>query len=348
MKMNFLSRLRRTISPGQRWVGAFLLFFLAGCGREDIRVYTVPKEKPAAPRMAQNAGTVKPRPQLSWKLPQGWRESGPGKMSLASFSITGPSGQEAQVAITPLTVLAGRETQIVNMWREQVGLDPLSDEEAARQLQTVEVGGEKGSLFEIVGKPKGGVEPVRIITAMVHRPDASWFYKLSGDADLVESQKPTFIEFLKSVQIKEAAPVEMASTDTLSKASWKIPSGWKPLPVGQMQVAKFAVPERGAAKAEVFVSVFENDTGGKLANVNRWRKQIGLGEVGETDLPALVSPLDASHPDAMLIDMTNNNRQLVGAIVPREGSFWFYKLLGDAAAVAPEKEVFLAFAKSKP
>ena len=264
------------MSSGQRWVGAFLLFLLAGCGRENIRVYTVPKEKPATPRMAQKTGTVKPRPQISWKLPQGWREirhdkTRPDQMSLASFSITGPSGQEAQVAITPLTVLAGRETQIVNMWREQVGLEPLSDEEAARQLQTVEVGGEKGSLFEIAGKPKDDVEPVRIITAMVHRPDASWFYKLSGDAALVESQKPTFIDFLKSVQIKEAAPVEMASTDTLSKAHWKIPSGWKPLPVGQMQVAKFAVPERGAARAEVFVSVFETDTGGQLANVNRCR-----------------------------------------------------------------------------
>ena len=46
--------------------------------------------------------------------------------------------------------------------------------------------------------------------------------------------------------------------------------------------------------------------------------------------------------------MTNNNKRLLGAIVPREGRYWFYKLLGDAAAVAPEKDAFIAFAKSKP
>src|SRR5262249_53029469 len=90
------------------------------------------------------------------------------------------------------------------------------------------------------------------------------------------------------------------------------------------------------------------DTGGKLANVNRWRKQIGLGEIAAADLPALVLPLDPANPNAMLIDMTNNNKQLVGAIVPRNGSFWFYKLLGDVEAVAPEKEAFLPFAKSSP
>ena len=115
-----------------------------------------------------------------------------------------------------------------------------------------------------------------------------------------------------------------------------------------MQVARFAIPERGAAQAEVFVSVFPNDTGGTLANVNRWRKQLGLDAITEEDLPSLVKPLDPAKPEAMLVELTNNNKQLVGAIVPRGGSFWFYKLLGDSAAVVPEKDSFLAFTKSDP
>jgi hypothetical protein len=62
----------------------------------------------------------------------------------------------------------------------------------------------------------------------------------------------------------------------------------------------------------------------------------------------LVSPLDPANPGAILVDMTNNNKRLLGAIVPRGGSFWFYKLLGDAEAVTPEKDTFVAFAKSDP
>jgi hypothetical protein len=113
-----------------------------------------------------------------------------------------------------------------------------------------------------------------------------------------------------------------------------------------MQVAKFAVPQRGNASGEVFVSVFPSDTGGTLANVNRWRKEIGLQEVNEAGLAQLVSTLDPANPEAKLVDMTNSNKRLLAAIVPRQGVYWFYKLRGDADAVTPEKEAFVAFVRS--
>ena len=62
----------------------------------------------------------------------------------------------------------------------------------------------------------------------------------------------------------------------------------------------------------------------------------------------MVAVLDAGMPDSVLVDMTNNNQRLVGAIVPRDGQWYFYKLLGDAAAVGPQKDAFIAFAKSQP
>ena len=326
-----------------------LMSLVAGCRREDIRVYTAPKDAPAPPPRMARGPAREARPSLSWKLPGGWRETGPGEMSLASFSIGDGSGPEAQVSITPLGHLAGHETMIVNMWRQQVGLSTNSETEVAQQLQPIEVGGEKGSLFEVTGKTDDGGS-VRIVTAMVHRSDASWFFKLAGDAALVGAQKPIFIEFLKSVQIRQAAPAEDTADaeSTIPHSSWEVPARWKEISPGRMQVARFAMPDRGAAKAEVSISVFPGDTGGTLANVNRWRRQIGLGEVSESGLAPLVSPLDPAVSEAILIDMTNNTRRLVGAIVPRGGNYWFYKLLGDADAVAPEKDAFVAFAKSKP
>ena len=290
----------------------------------------------------------KARPQASWTLPKDWKESGAGQMSVASFTIQDAGGHEAQVTITPLAQLAGRDTEIVNMWREQVGLEPLNREDVAKQFEAIEVGGEKGNLFQIEGKPQGGSGPARIVTAMVHRPDSSWFYKLAGDAALVEAQKPAFIEFLKSIRLKESASPGETPAETAPKANWTVPGQWKEMPAGQMQVAKFSVPPRGSAKAEVFVSVFPSDTGGTLANVNRWRKQVGLAEVKESELSSVVSPLDPAAPGAILVDMKSDSKQLLGAIVPRDGRYWFYKLLGDAEAVAPEKESFVVFAKSKP
>jgi hypothetical protein len=347
MRMNLASRMderSRWLSP--RLPAALCLALVAGCGREEIRVYTAPKDKPAPSQPM----TVRPRPiarpQLEWKLPAGWRELGAGQMSVATFSITGPDGKAAQVAVTPLPLMAGRESMVVNMMRSQVGLEELSEEETQKQFEPVEIGGEPGRLFELTGKSEDAL-PMRIITAMAHRGDTSWFYKLSGDAVMVEAQKPVFVEFLKSVRIKASEPAGAAPGET-TKFNWQVPAQWKPLPAGAMQVARFAAPERGGAKAEVFVSIFPNDTGGQLANVNRWRAQLGLGAISDGELASVVSPLDPSNPDSLLVDLTNNDRRLVGAIVPRDGRFWFYKLLGDGAAVSPEKEAFVAFAKSQP
>ena len=333
----------------------------AGCQREQIRVYTAPKDAPRREEMARNPheghihgeggdAVPRPRPQLSWKLPRGWVEGKPGQMSVATFSIH-QGNQEAEVSVTPLGKLVGREDMIVNMFRETVGLKPLTPEDAAKELKDIDVAGGQGKLFELAGKVAPGEPPTRIVTAMAHRGDTSWFYKLAGDTALVEAQKPAFLTFLKSIEIKEPAVPDTAAASGAGESGqpkWTVPVDWKAVPAGQMQLARFAVPARNGANAEVFVSVFPSDTGGTLANVNRWRRQLQLPEVEEANLAAMVTPLDPALPDAVLVDLTKDARRLLGAIVPRGGQWWFYKLLGDAAVVGAEHDNFVRFVKSAP
>lgn len=340
-----------------------MLAMLTSCGREEVKVYRVAKPEPTPPDHSSHTASAMPdghpeiqraKPQLAWTLPAGWTEAPAGRMSLANFNITGTAGQEAQVTVTPLAGLEGKEAAIVNMWRQQVGQTELSQDEVTKQLQPVEIGGAPGKMFEVTGKADATARPMRIVTAMAHRPDASWFYKLQGDAELVEAQKPAFIAFLKSIKITDAPatatePVATVTAgDSAPASKWNAPAGWKAVPPGQMQIAKFSVPEIDSAKADVAISVFPNATGGTLANVNRWRNQIGLPPAGESDLAQLVKPLDEKNPDALLVDMTNseNKRQLIGAIVPRGGQWYFFKLLGDTAAVAPQKDAFTKFVQA--
>ena len=105
-----------------------LVVLAAGCGGEDVKVYRVAKEQPAAPPQATPPGHADipaAKPQLSWTLPAGWQEAGAGQMSLATFNIAGKDGKEAQVTVTPLRGLAGKEAAIVNMWRQQADLPEL-------------------------------------------------------------------------------------------------------------------------------------------------------------------------------------------------------------------------------
>jgi hypothetical protein len=335
----------KTAPPG-RWVLLLALAAaLAGCRREEIAVYRAPKEE-AMPGVAAAPAEV------GWKLPPGWKELPGDEINLKNFAVPGPNGGETRGSITRLPSLSGREAMLVNMWRAAAGAKAVGEEAALKELQPVAFGAEAGLFFEVAGtheveaRGQTNRQPVMILTAFVHHPDGSWFCKLAGEPALVEEQKPVFMEFLKSITFTETSP-EPAPAVT-GQFHWQVPAGWQAAPPGEMQQARFAVPEKNGAKAEVTVSIFPTDTGGTLANIVRWRRQMGLGPVAENDLAQLISPLDPAIPGAILTDMSNGGKQLIGAIVPRAGRYWFYKLQGDAAAVAPEKGPFIAFVKSPP
>jgi len=48
-----------------------------------------------------------------------------------------------------------------------------------------------------------------------------------------------------------------------------------------------------------------------------------------------------------VVDLENGDRGLSGAVVPRDGKWFFYKLTGPVAAVKAAREAFLNYAKAK-
>jgi hypothetical protein len=294
-------------------------------------------------------------PKITWKLPVGWTENGPGPMSLVNFGIESGGGK-ATVAISPLPDMSGKEAVVVNISRQKAGAPELKDEEAEAALKPVELADGSGKMFEITTEFQG--KPTQIVTAIFNRGSNSWFFKLQGDAAVVEAQKPVFLEFLKSIQFEEKAvaaitnpppPPDASATATAEsgKPAFQAPEGWRTLIAGQMQVAKFAVPMQGEETAQVTVSVFPNDTGGPVANIARWRRQLGMPDVPAPEVGALIKPIEGVE-DGIYADLQHEKRRLIGAIVHRGDQWWFYKLMGDEAAVAAARESFLNFAKSQP
>ena len=92
--------------------------------------------------------------------------------------------------------------------------------------------------------------------------------------------------------------------------------------------------------------------GGLLANVNRWRGQLGLGAIGENDLAKLAQSLDVPGGKGTLVDITGVDAKtgaptrLVGAIVAQSDQTWFYKLMGEGQIVAQQKDAFTKFIQS--
>ncbi|HEX7577553.1 MAG TPA: hypothetical protein VF430_05900, partial [Verrucomicrobiae bacterium] len=231
---NFKAALSRPL-PKPVWrlpILTALLFLAAGCHRDDVKVYRIAKEQdqpsqPAAPALSTDSPNPKMPPghpdissvpgglasaagasQLTWKTPAGWTEAPPSELRVASFKVAGKDGKQADVSIVPLQGMAGSDSANVNRWRGQVGLPVVTDDELQKAAEKVEAGGQDAQLYDIAGTNPGSGDKERILGVIQHRDGMAWFYKMTGDAGLVEQQKPAFAEFLKSLNFGAPAQTQ--------------------------------------------------------------------------------------------------------------------------------------------
>jgi hypothetical protein len=125
---------------------------------------------------------------------------------------------------------------------------------------------------------------------------------------------------------------------------WTTPSGWKEMPPTSIRIGNFVVPGPGDKRAEVSVISLPGEVGGTLANVNRWRGEVGLGEITEKDVVSEKTVVDSN--EGNLYEMAGPTERTVVAVIPRDGARWFFKIRGDSDVVAGAKPAFLEFLKS--
>jgi hypothetical protein len=350
------------------WSLLISVSLLAGCDRQQIQVYRVKKETPMVGHAHGHASPA--MPQLSWKLPAGWEERGPDRMTIARFAIQGHDGKQgAEVSIMPMPSEGASNLKLlVDIVRKGAGLGPIGDEELSKLVESVHVGDESASLVDLSGATaaSGDSPQDQIILTVFTRAGMTWFFKMSGTAAVVSSQKGAYRDFLKSIAFRDASESSGATVDSSrrpsapqtagssdAKPQWAVPQNWREVPPTQMLQAKFLLAGPGEAKAEVTVSVLGGGGGGLLPNMNRWRtQQLGLPEVAESDVSRLVSPLDGAEGKALLVDMTGQDpktqqkARLVVVILSQTDRTWFYKLMGDEAVVEKEKQAFLKFVQT--
>ncbi|MEM9226644.1 MAG: hypothetical protein AAGA45_01635 [Verrucomicrobiota bacterium] len=130
---------------------------------------------------------------------------------------------------------------------------------------------------------------------------------------------------------------------------WKVPESWKAQPLGPMRKGSWKVPGEYRGEAEVSVFAFPDQAGSDLANVNRWRSQVGLGPITEGQLrqDRELYTLTAGEATGFYVTMDGPGGQsTVAAIVPITGATWYFKLSGDTFVVNERSAQFLEFVSS--
>ncbi len=140
-----------------------------------------------------------------------------------------------------------------------------------------------------------------------------------------------------------AGDVAPPPTPTGSSAlKWKLPKGWTQSLAGGMRYA--TIKPVAAGRIDVSVVVLPGAAGGELANVNRWRGQIGLPPIDEPALATARKTIQTPAGTVSIYDFTSEGKaktRMLAGTLSADGNSWFIKMVGDADPVGSSRADFL-------
>lgn len=346
-------------------------------GREPAmgRGFQEPRE------LAKNTGNVSPSsPRVHFTLPDGWLELPASSMRIANFTLS--SDERVECYLTLLGGEAGGLTANVNRWRGQMGLAPLAPDEVA-SMETFNLLGRRAAQLDLVGTWSGmggGASEAgwRMLGLLAVSAGGSSFLKMVGPEKVVAAEKDHFLELAASMHdgsghahgdtptasAPAPEPVRSEAADgqggevpapprsVSSGLAWRSPEDWVVAPERAFRNANYFA---GSEDVEAYVTVLPGDAGGTIANVNRWRAQMGQPPLTPTDFDDLarVSMLGGS---GILIEIAGSFQSMsgsvlddalmIGALIQIPGRSVFVKMIGPSELVVQQRQPFLEFCES--
>jgi len=154
------------------------------------------------PQGMSSEAILERRRPFTFKVPEGWKPGQIQGMRKAAFVVP-RDHRKAEVTVIDLPAKSGGLLLNVNRWRKQINLGPTTQEALDKTAQNIKVDGLPAKYVSVLddaaAKPRLGLLGVVLV-----RGDKSWFFKMLGDATIVEEEKGHFEQFVKSVRFKEA------------------------------------------------------------------------------------------------------------------------------------------------
>ncbi len=279
--------------------------------------------------------------QPEWELPEGWNSKEESGLRFATLEIeTGSESdpETLEVSVIPLPVGDGSWEDYlkdnVNRWRNQLGLSPLdqlviSDSDAMEDTDEVI----QFQLAEDSGADDNTVYVVSIVG--------------SGGSDSMSAPSPPFAGNAPTTSQPPRSnggpqrPAPMAS----SAPKLNAPDGWKESKNDQFSAAAYEVTD-GDDALRITVTSLGGGAGALLPNVNRWRRQVGLAAVENSEVGNVTEPVTVDGQAGHLMFFDGQDKALYGAIIPQGGRIWFFKLIGPPKLAAREQAAFADFVRS--
>lgn len=111
---------------------------------------------------------------------------------------------------------------------------------------------------------------------------------------------------------------------------------------------KTFIAQTSAGEVEIALSRFPGDVGGVLANINRWRMQVGLAEIGPEALESEVERFSPHGLQGYAAHLKGDAAHMFAAGIaqPSAGRTWFIRATTTPDKAQEIKDRFMAFARS--
>jgi len=143
-------------------------------------------------------------------------------------------------------------------------------------------------------EPSAGITPSRMLGAIILHGGTAWFFKATGPEETVAEQVAAFRDLVKSVRFVD------------SKPQWTLPDGWREKPSSGIRFStlEFGPDDTAVELSITQLGIFGDDTDAYvLSNVNRWRVQMQLPEVGVEELDQHAERIELEDGVATLVDL---------------------------------------------
>ncbi len=285
-----------------------------------------------------------------WKVPSGWKEDAGSGMRMATIWVP-TDGKPLEMSVTALP-WRGTEDDLVsnvNRWRGQMQLAPIGPQQLKDVTSEVKAGDATITLVDLRGQSAGAGMMAPFAGGGAGAPSRT---APGANAELPAGHPP--IDSLAAPPSNTPAAVNAAA----GVPKFEAPKSWRPVAAGGLRKAEFAIGSDDQS-ATVTLIDFPANAGPMIAdplsNVNRWRAEVGLARIEESQLKDSTesTEIDGEQeeyvrliPDASKPEESKIVKATLAAMVTSGEKIWFIKLLGARDTVIAEEENFKAFLKS--
>jgi len=132
--------------------------------------------------------------KIQFTAPKDWQVGQPSPFLKARFSHT-DGDKTVQISVSALPAAANKWIPNATRWAGQVGMGSLEQTKLAELTEPVTVDGVEGKLVRLIPEVEDGAKAT--IAAMVAKDSNAWFFKLTGDRDLVSESDQVLVDFMK-------------------------------------------------------------------------------------------------------------------------------------------------------